>query len=437
MKGNKGNIVGSFNGILDNLVDGEKYDKLPPKGPSELPYPSASDDELSSTSQDPWGEDGSYEDPPAEGAERRTKPVEHFDRKEVLLPTEQDLNGLSVIGIVGDNKRIITTSFHLILARAAIVNFRYTNGFEKPYFYTRSKDASALMVLDNNIFEEAYSVHTYNELIEKLNGVPLLDHLEKNHDNKPFRFKYNHERSKKAPSAQSLGLAVKFQHTLELASIASTDFQHNGTTICIKEGPLFSNSSELSDISNGLQKLLSWKGKKKIFLGASAKVSESRVLIKTLTDYPDLIEKYFPNQNITVGLINSFGTDSLLLKKILVPGSRTPLVEYIEKTREGAIGKEELKGLKPVTCYYHKRSKPYGFIRIEMPRFMWEEDNELAELAIAVTLWQYELSGNQPLVINAANEQCSLHHEKWVTEQQLKAAFEKKKLGLVEFLNFG
>ncbi len=425
------NISSAFNDILDNLVDGEKYESLPPKGPIDLPFPSVTDEELDSIDQDIYGQD--EREPVGQGSPPdRIKLVETPAIKEVLLPDEDKLHGLNIIGISGANNRILTTSFHLILARSSIVNFRYTKGFEKPYFYTKSRDSSAILVLDNNIFDSAYSIYTYNELINESNRFPIIDHLIKN-NGKPFRFKYDHEKSKKAPSSQSLGLAVKFQHALELISINDTEIDKDGPLICIKDGALFSNSSEQSDIKNGLRKLLAWSGKNKIFVAISSKVSESRVLINTIDSKPDLIEEYFPNQGITLGVIHSFGTDSLLLKKILKPGFRTPLVEYIEETREGIIKEPGLEGLKPLTCYYHKRSKPYNFVRIEIPKFMWEENKELTDFAIAVTIWQYELGGDRPLVIKAASERCTLDHERWVVEQQMKAAFDKKKLGLVEF----
>lgn len=430
------NIIDAFHKVLDNLVDGKKYDSLPPRGPIDLPFPTPSNDELDSNDQDIWGQD-EREDFTVDNPER-IKLVETPERKEVKIPTESNLAGLNVIGINGDNDRILTTSFHLILSRSAVVNFKYTAGFEKPYFYTKFRDASSIMVLDNNIFEDAYSIYTYNDLVEKDKKFPILDHINKN-INKPFRFRYDHEKTKKAPSSQSLGLAVKFQHALELASINdinTAEFNHDGITICLKDGPLFSNSTELSDIRNGLKKLLPWQSQKKIFVAVSSKVSESRVLIKTINARPDLIEEYFPGQNILLGVINSFGTDSLLLKKILKPGYRTPLIEYIEPTREGAINEPGLEGLKPLTCYYHKRSKPYNFIRLEIPKFMWDANKELAEFAISVTVWQHELGGDKPLVLKAAEERCDLSHEKWVIEQQMKAAFDKKELGLVEFLNF-
>jgi hypothetical protein len=250
---------------------------------------------------------------------------------------------------------------------------------------------------------------------------------------KPFIFKYNHERFKKAPASQSLGLAVKFQHSLELLSIVDVNIADTNPLVCIKDGALFSNSSKPSDIQHGLQKLFSWSKKNKTFIALSSKITDSRVLINTLNAHPHLIEEYFPNQHITTSIINSFGTDALLLKKILKPGYRTPLIEYIEKTREPIIQKEEFKGLKPLTCYYHKRSKPYSFIRIEVPKFMWEENKEQVGFAISIAIWQYELGGDRPLVIKTAAERCVLDHEHWVIEQQMKAAFEKKKLGLIEF----
>ncbi|MBN8879024.1 MAG: hypothetical protein J0I32_15865 [Sphingobacteriales bacterium] len=425
------NISNAFSLVLDSLIDGEQYELLPPKGPVDLPLPSVSDQELDAIDQDIYGQD-EREEIGGISDVNGIKLVESHEIKKIVLPSEEQLNGLNIIGISGTNNRILTTSFHLILAQSSIVNFKYTKGFEKPYFYTKSRSASAILVLDNNIFENTYSVHTYNDLVGESNKFPILDHLTKNQA-KPFRFKYDHEKSKKAPNSQSLGLAVKFQHALELASIIDTEIDSDGTIICIKDGALFSNSSEQSDVKNGLRKLLAWSGKKKMFISISSKVSESRVIIKTLSSQPHLIQDYFPNQGINEGTIAAFGTDVLLLKKILKPGYRTPLIEYIEKTREGIIKEPGLEGLKPLTCYYHKRSKPYNFVRLEIPKFMWEENQALAEFAILIAIWQYELGGDKPLVIKAASERCALDHDKWVIEQQMKAAFDKKNLELVEF----
>ncbi|KFF74612.1 hypothetical protein HX13_11035 [Chryseobacterium sp. P1-3] len=149
MEENQKDILNAFNSILDNLVDGKKYDLLPPKGPADLPFASVEDEELISIDQDIYGED---EEDGTLISSDRIKVVESAKIKEVLLPDSNMLDGLDVIGIVGANNRIITTSFHLILSRSYVVNFRYTKGFEKPYFYTRNRESSALLVLDSNIF---------------------------------------------------------------------------------------------------------------------------------------------------------------------------------------------------------------------------------------------------------------------------------------------
>ena len=155
-----------------------------------------------------------------------------------------------------------------------------------------------------------------------------------------------------------------------------------------------------------------------------------------LQEHFHLVQDYFPDQEITEDVIKAFGSDSLLLKKILKPGYRTPMIEYIEKTREGVVNEEHLKGLRPITCIYHKRNRPHSFLRLEMPKFMWDSDPEGAELAIAIAIWQFEMESTKPLVIKAALDQSDLSHDRWVVEQQMKAAFEKKELGLVEFLNY-
>lgn len=429
-------LVNAFDGILENLVDGEIYKNLPPKGPIDLP--SASNNELNALDEDIYGQN-ERENFLVENDYKITL-VENPIIKKVNIPTEQQLKELNVIGICGDNQRILTTSFHFILTRISIINFKYTKGFDKPYFYNRYKNSSAITLLDNNIFEAPFRLYTDTSLVNSKENVPILDALLKN-DGKPFLFRYNYDLSKKAPSSQSLGLAVKLQHTMELASLNDIELINQGITICLKDGSMFSNSTPLSDIRNGLRKLLSWSGKKIIFVALSNKVSNSRVLINTLLDREDLIQEFFPNQGITTNIIKSFGTDTLLLKKILRPGYRTPLIEYIEKTRIAAIINKDPKiktgveGLKPVTCYYQSRSKPYNFIRIEIPKFMWDEDRNLTLFAISVAIWQHELGITKPIVLQAAEDRCNLRHDKRVIEQQLQAAFDKKNLELIEFIH--
>ncbi|MFW2475288.1 MAG: hypothetical protein ACN4EP_00135 [Sediminibacterium sp.] len=429
----------SFDNLLDKLREGAEYEKMPPRHSSgEDAAFRVDDDALNAIDQDDFGEP-KRNDLDGEEKDRNIPSVFYENQKliQVHYPTQEQLNGLVLVGIGGANNRIITPSFHLILARYASVDFKYTRGYEKPYFYTRYKDVSSVLVVDNNIFKDEYKICTYNALVgSKSKGEPLLPHLCKLND-KPIRFVYSEDSLKSSPAAHSLGLGVKLQHTLELEAINNLELREEDTVICLKNGPYLSNSVVPSDAKEGLLKLLPWSEKRWCYIAVSNKISDSKVLINTLSriENEHLLEQYFPDQNVLTTTIKNFGTDLLLLRKILKPGQRTPLIQYVEKTREGYFDTPAMKKLLPLTCYYHKFNKPYNFIRIEIPTFMWEENRELAELAISATIWQLELGGDMPLVLKAAAQQADNSHDRNVIDSQMKAAFEKKQLNLIEFLN--
>ncbi|MEQ9231587.1 MAG: DNA double-strand break repair nuclease NurA [Cyclobacteriaceae bacterium] len=425
-------ITDSFLKLLENLVDGETYRDLPPKAVEDVLSPST--EEQLALEQNIWGEDETGSD---SSITSEIRVIETLRSKKVLFPTGDKLSDLNVMGIHGDNARIITSSFHLILARATLVNFKYTNGIEKPYFYQRRRESTAMTVLDNNIFQDGFKVFTNHRLEKKDGGsTPIWDLLDQNSQTskRPFLFRYDHEKTKKSPNSQSLGLAVKFQHTLELTCVQEIDLPKQGLTVCIKNGALFSNSTSTTDNKSGLKELLPWaKEGDKIFVAAYGKVSDSRLFLKTLIANPDLIERYFPGQGITQRMINSFGSDALILKKVIPPGHRSPFVEFIEPTRVGAISEPGMEGLVPITCFYHKKSKPHSFLRIEIPKMFWENNPEQVEFAISVVAWQHELGGGFPLVLQAAKEQSSLSHDRMILEQQMHSAFNQRDLELIEF----
>ena len=66
--------------------------------------------------------------------------------------------------------------------------------------------------------------------------------------------------------------------------------------------------------------------------------------------------------------------------------------------------------------------------------FMWKESEEMANFAISVAIWQYELGGDAPLVLKVANQRANLSHEQYIIEQQMRAAFEKKELNIIDFI---
>lgn len=75
--------------------------------------------------------------------------------------------------------------------------------------------------------------------------------------NNPFLVRYDHTKKDKSPSSHALGWAVKFQQALELLCLNEIETKE-GRTICIKNGPLFSTSSSIKDIADGLRPIITW-----------------------------------------------------------------------------------------------------------------------------------------------------------------------------------
>jgi hypothetical protein len=349
-----------------------------------------------------------------------------------VLPTEEYLDGLSICGIDGSNQRIDMNSFYLILTRAAIVNFKYTKGSEPPYFYRRHKDASAVTWIDGNIFTENVIEYTNNKLKGEKNeeGVNIIDQLSK-HNGSPFLVGYDHNKNDKSPSSHALGWAVKFQQALELLCLREIEIDKR--TICIKDGPLFSTSSSIHDTIEGLRPITLWKDQALVCV--SKRINDSKLMLETLCSFPELIELYFPGDEITRDTILSIGTDSLLLQRILQPGYRTPLIKAVPIARKGVCdkAKDELcEDVTPLHCYYRGKIRPQSFIRMEVPYFMWERNKALMEQALAIVAWQHELGGNMPFIQSVADDLCQLNYEKELLEKQTLAALSLKQLELAE-----
>lgn len=425
-------LVKSFEGVLNSLVDGTSYIKMPPKGPRDLA--SLSEAEIKAKRLNENGESSTRDD--------NYNPQTHKNividiedsmlPKPINLPEKDQIDGLSICGIDGSNQRIGMNSFYLILARAAIVNFKYTNGTEPPYFYRKHKDASAVTWVDGNIFTENLIEFTNNKLKseKKEDGVNIIDHLDKPYEI-PFLVGYDHTKSDKSPSSHALGWAVKFQQALELLCLK--EIQIDKKTICIKDGPLFSTSSSIHDTIEGLRPIISWTNQ--ILVCVSKSINDSKLMLETLCSFPELLEIYFPGDEITRDTILSIGTDALLLQRILQPGHRTPLIKAVPIARKGVCdkAKDELcRDITPLHCYYRGKIRPQSFIRMEVPFFMWDENKELVEEALSIVAWQHELGGNMPFIQSVVEDLCQLNYEKELLEKQTLAALNLKQLDLAQ-----
>ncbi|HMT12278.1 MAG TPA: hypothetical protein PKA39_11730, partial [Ignavibacteria bacterium] len=186
-------MVDSFNGVLDNLVEGEEYLQKPPRGPRDSA--TLSESELSAKELNENGE--SPKDKNYDPVVYRNIEINNLESTflpiEVKMPTADDLDGIVICGIDGSNQKVEKNSFYFILARAAIINFKYSKDIDYPYFYQLRKDASAVTEVDGNIFKENVIEHTNNKIknLRKHESANIIEYIKKD-SSLPFLVKFDH-----------------------------------------------------------------------------------------------------------------------------------------------------------------------------------------------------------------------------------------------------
>jgi hypothetical protein len=412
---NKG-LIDSFGGILKSFNDGATYKKKPPQGPPEH-WPSISDEELAALNQTDNGEDKS-KDRPYKILDLVLE--DDYMPRKVQLPTLDFLADLNIYGIDGSNQKIEKSAFYLILARAAIINFRYSIDGSKPYFTHKVKDSSSVMIVDHNVFD--LDKINVNSTIIELGDSPDQKRIGKyliNESAGLLSFRYDISKTDKSPSSQALGIAVKIMQTLEL--ICLMEIPTDKKAICIKDGPLFSTSVAEKDTIEFLSRIHTWNDQ--ILISCSKRTRDSRLLVQALKEKVELRKKWFEKDIIIEKTINQIPSDSLILPRLLKPGERTPLFKAVPVARQPVVaeGSGDPK-LTPLTCYYLSRSKPHTYLRLEIPLLFWERDKNRVEDAISVVAWQHELGRIAPLVQVVADERCQLSSEKEILQRQTEAA---------------
>ena len=426
----------NFQKILGCLKSGKDYEKSPPQGPPEE-YPSMPNEAetLRSLALTDHGEDskesrGKIYSKIAFPKNEEARPVA------VELPTTQDLADIHVCGIDGSNQRVSRNAFEFILTRACMIVFRYSGTGEKPYFYRKMKDASAMVWVDGNIFDSTIDSQTEKfSFEENEKKTDILDKVE-DYKERPFIVRYNRGEMKNNPSSYALGLAVKIQQALELLCIKETPVDKASKIVCIKDGPLFSTSVSTKDNLNGLKPILKWN-KNQSFIACSKRVSESSLLLEVLLNEKIgkfLRKAWFEEQGISddalKNALKGLASDANILPRVLKPGCRTPLFIAVPVARKEIV--EQDKGLTPVSCYYRSRCRPYNYIRMELPLSKWEESTESANQAIKIAAWQHELGHSAPLVQLEADNQCDLSAERRILELQTDSALSQNGLNLLE-----
>ncbi len=410
------NIVSTFNGVLKSLVKGQDYVKSPPAGPPD-DLGILTDDELEALQQTTFGENlrdktHSY---------KSISLIEEPSPKKVTLPNGDDLKNLNVCGIDGSNQRVERSTFYFLLTRAAIIEFRYSKTNQKPYFYNKLIDKNAVVWVDGNVFKEDIRLQT----VPLPKDANVLNEINKN-GSLPFLVTYSPKTIDKSPSSHALGWAVKLQQALEMQCLKYIPLDIE--TICIKDGPLFSTSISPQETIDGLNTIFQWQNQ--VLICSSKRVRDSRLLVEAIQGNVGLRNYWFPNQNITDQTIQHVSTDSILLPRILKPGYRTPLMEAVPRSRKAVVENEPR--LMPLTCYYLSRHQPYTYIRIEIPKFMWQRDKIKIEKAISIVAWQHEIGHKAPLVQLTADLRCQLGYEKDILEKQTLSYLFKNGLNFPE-----
>lgn len=415
------NIVLQFKKALSCIVDAETYKSSPPYGPPSN-LASLSEEELMNLKRTYYGEDIAN----TKFSYKEITVIEDPYPVNITMPNSDDLENINICGIDGSNQRVEKSTFYFILARAAIVEFRYSITNQKPYFYNKKIDANAIVWVDGNVFTNDILLYT-EKLEDNDNGT--VDILRKISNRSEFPFLVKHDPSKidKSPSSHAMGWSVKIQQVLELECLKY--IPKDIETICIKDGPLFSTSVSPQDTIDGLNPIFAWQNNQ-ILVACSKRIKDSSLLIELLKKNAELRKFWFPEQDLTEEDLKYISTDSIILPRILKPGQRTPLMEAVPVARQRIVKMEER--LMPLSCYYLSKHQPHTYIRIEIPKFMYNRDKDAVNKAINVVAWQHELGHKAPLVQMAADMRCQLDYERHVLEKQTIAYLHKSNLDFPE-----
>jgi hypothetical protein len=418
-----------FDDILDCLREDDDYQKRPPQGPP-TDLPTLSEEDLADLKGELSGKQLQESTGLQRYAYKTIEPLTEGDLKlkELTFPCKEDLKYVNICGIDGSNQKVERGLFYFILARSAFVNFKYSTDGSKPYAQEKTRDFSAMVQVDGNIFNE--NLTNSCQTAPATSDISLLPIVEGSNQ-KPLRVAYDPSKSDKNPKSHALGWAVKLQQALELAAIEDVDYQSGKDTICIRDGPLFSTSVTPVDVIDGLKKTKKWN-KNQVLISSSKRVSESTLLVEALLNPAgkSLRDYWFQGQNIIDATLKTVATDMLLLPKILKPGHRTPLMAAVPRARSAVVDKDP--DLTPLVCYYYSRTRPHTFIRLEVPKFMWERDKEMVNRGLQITAWQHELGRKAPLVQIFADKFSQLYSEKLILERKTNRKLKERRLTLPE-----
>lgn len=413
-------LVAGLSKMLGTIADAESYNQLPPIGPP-TDRPRLSNEELELAKRVAHG--------PVLGNDYAFSTIELIEDpspKEIAFPNSNELVGKSLWSIDGSNKTLDNSAFHLLLARAALVEYKYSDMPIPVYHEVEKIDRSGVCLVDGNIFKD--DIHLFGESTKGLqdnSDVSWIEVMEGSDE--PLIVSFDPSTSDKKPSSHASGWSVKFMQTLELMLLDNVPKERSG--VVIRDGPIFPICATINDTIRSLEATLDWKNK--MMISSSKRIQESTLFVEFLMNPQNekILEFYFPKQNIDPSLIRKTPADYILLPKILKPGQRTPFLEATPMSRT-AITKR-YPNLTPVYCYYMRRRSPETIIRMEFPR-QYLSNPELLDWSLSCVAWQHELGSKVPHVQEFADRQCQLKSESQVLQKLTTSALMRRGLQTLE-----
>ena len=395
-------MIDGFSNILKTLNPSKVYSEKPPYGPPD-DYPVLADSELQKLQESMTGVSVGNR-----SAYTYMKMVDtDLKPKSVRLPQAHHLIGKSIWSIDGSSKTLDYTAFHLMLARAALVEYQYTEAPKPLHHQINLYDCGAVCVVDGNIFSDKMALFSTSTKGKKdrqdFSWIPVVSEAED-----PIIVSYDPNALDKKPSMHAMGWCNKFMQTLEL--LANFKIPSDKEGIVIRDGPIFPIYASNVDIRRSLEYTLKWKNK--VLICSSKRISESTLFLEYLL-HPNseaALDFYFQKQQVTKSIIKKLPADYLLLQKILKPGQRTPFLEVFPHNQKSIL--EKNPDLIPISTYYMRRRSPHTIIRLEFPKkYLDEEFKTELDFAISCVAWQHELGTKVPHVQEFADRQCQLQSD--------------------------
>ena len=395
-------MLEGFSKILKTLNNSNVYSKKPPYGPPDE-YPTIAKEELDKLHESITGSVMSI------NTYEYMKLVEEDLRpRSVRIPKAHHISGNSLWSIDGSSKILDYTAFYMLLSRAALVEYEYSDEQKYLHHTIGLYDSSSVCVVDGNIFSDKLALFGSSTSgvrdDPEFSWIPIVNRPEE-----PIIVSYDpHSRDKK-PSMHALAWCNKFMQTLEI--LAQFKLPKEKPGILIRDGPLLPVYASAIDIERSLGFFFR-SHKNKILICSSKRISESTQFLEFLL-HPNsetALDYYFKDQNVTKTTIGKLPADYLLLQKILKPGQRTPFLEVFPVNQKAIL--EKHPEMIPVSTYYMRRRSPNTIIRLEFPKkYLDEEFRSELDFAISCVAWQHELGVKVPHVQEFADAQCQVKAE--------------------------